>query len=139
MNNANQDATNIVINQLAAFAFEMLANLAAVRKLLLFSHHGLLSTADNFKGMLAKMPMLVGSAIIMNACIIVDQIMAVLAGPGSVAAVSFGNRLTLGLISITAVIWVVLYPVFSRLVSQKNFNQLRQKLFQLLRRENLIL
>ena len=42
--------------------------------------------------MLVKMPMLVGSAIVMNTCIIVDQIMAVLAGPGSVAAVSFGNR-----------------------------------------------
>ena len=34
------------------------------------------------------------------------------------------------MISITAVIWVVLYPAFSRLVSQKNFNQLRQKLFE---------
>ena len=120
----------LIFGTLAGFAVEMLANLAAVRKLLLISHHGLLSTADDFRGMLAKMPMLVGSAIIMNACIIVDQIMAVLAGPGSVAAVSFGNRLTLGLISITAVIWVVLYPVFSRLVSQKNFNQLRQQLFQ---------
>ena len=76
------------------------------------------------------MPMLVGSAIVMNTCIIVDQIMAVLAGPGSVAAVSFGNRLSLGLISIAAVIWVVLYPVFSRLVNQQNFSQLRQQLFQ---------
>lgn len=120
----------LIFGTLAGFSIEMLANLTAVRKLLLVSHHGLLSAADDFRGMLAKMPILVVSAIIMNACIIVDQIMAVLAGPGSVAAVSFGNRLTLGLISITAVIWVVLYPLFSRLVSQKNFNQLRQQLFQ---------
>lgn len=120
----------LIFGTMAGFAFEMLANLTTVRKLLLISHHSLRSTADDFRGMLAKMPMLVGSAIIMNACIIVDQVMAVMAGPGSVAAVSFGSRLSLGLISITAVIWVVLYPVFSRLVSQKGFNQLRQQLFQ---------
>lgn len=120
----------LIFGTLAGFAFEMLANLIAVRKLLLNSQQGFLAAADNFRGMLAKMPMLVGSAIVMNTCIIVDQVMAVLAGPGSVAAVSFGNRLSLGLISITAVIWVVLYPVFSRLVSQKNFNQLRRQLFE---------
>ena len=120
----------LIFGTLAGFAIEMLANLTAVRKLLLKSHHGLISTANNFHGMLVKMPMLVGSAIIMNTCIIVDQIMAVLAGPGSVAAISFGNRLSLGLISIAAVIWVVLYPGFSRLISQQNFSQLRQQLFQ---------
>ena len=120
----------LIFGTLAGFAVEMLANLTAVRKLLVNSRHGLLSATDNFRGMLAKMPMLVGSAIIMNTCIIVDQFMAVLAGPGSVAAISFEIDLSLGLISITAAIWVVLYPVFSRLVSQKNFKQLRRQLFQ---------
>ena len=120
----------LIFGTLAGFAIEMFANLTAVRKLLRRPFQVLPTSKDNFTGMLLKMPMLVGSAIVMNTCIIVDQVMAVLAGPGSVAAVSFGNRLSLGLISITAVIWVVLYPVFSRLVSQKNFNQLRQKLFE---------
>ena len=120
----------LIFGTVAGFAFEMLANLTAVRHLLLYSRHKLRSTADDFRGMLAKMPMLVGSAIIMNACIIVDQVMAVMAGPGSVAAISFGSRLSIGLISVAAVIWVVLYPVFSRLVAQQNFNQLRRQIIQ---------
>lgn len=120
----------LIFGTVAGFAFEMLANLTAVRHLLLYSRDKFQSTNDGFRGMLAKMPMLVGSAIIMNACIIVDQVMAVMAGPGSVAAVSFGSRLSIGLISVAAVIWVVLYPVFSRLVAQQNFDQLRQQMFQ---------
>ena len=44
----------LIFGTLAGFAIEMLANLTAVRKLLLKSHHGLLSTANNFQGMLVK-------------------------------------------------------------------------------------
>ena len=36
----------------------------------------------------------------MSGCLIVDQTMAVLAGEGAVAMISFGNRLTLGLLSL---------------------------------------
>lgn len=120
----------LIFGTLAGFAFEMLANLTAVRHLLPYSRNKFRSTNDDFRGMLAKMPMLVVSAIIMNACIIVDQVMAVMAGPGSVAAVSFGSRLSIGLISVAAVIWAVLYPVFSRLVAQQKFDQLRRQMIQ---------
>ena len=47
----------------------------------------------------------------MSGCVIVDQTMAVLAG-GAVAMISFGNRLTLGLLSLSSVLWTVLFPQF---------------------------
>ena len=47
-------------------------------------------------------PTLAVSGFVMSGCLIVDQTMAVLAGEGAVAMISFGNR-ALGLLSLVAV------------------------------------
>ena len=71
---------------------------------------------------------MVASSIVISGCVIVDQTMAILAGEGAVAMISFGNRLTLGLLSLASVLWTVLYPQFIDQVNNRRFSQLRQSL-----------
>ena len=71
--------------------------------------------------------LLVASTAILNLNLVIDQIMAQLAGDGAVASVSFGNKITLGIISVLAVFWIVLYPKFSELIHKKEFLRLRKK------------
>ena len=64
----------------------------------------------------------------MGGCLVVDQLMATLAGEGAVAIINFGNRLTLGLISVSVIIWTVLYPYFIKFVSMNDYKSLRKSL-----------
>jgi putative peptidoglycan lipid II flippase len=65
------------------------------------------------------------SGVIMSGCMIVDQFMAVLAGDGAVAMINYGNRITLGLISVIAIFWTVLYPNFVKMAAATDFPALR--------------
>ena len=65
------------------------------------------------------------SGVIMSGCMIVDQFMAVLAGDGAVAMINYGNRVTLGLISVIAIFWTVLYPNFVKMAAAADFSALR--------------
>ena len=67
----------------------------------------------------------------MSGCVIVDQTMAGLAGEGAVAMISFGNRLTLGLLSLSSVLWTVLFPQFIDRVINRRFHELRGSLIGL--------
>lgn len=62
--------------------------------------------------------------IIMSGCLVVDQFMASLAGEGAVSVINYGNRLPLGLLTLASIIWTVLFPMFSELVSQKKHQSL---------------
>lgn len=83
---------------------------------------------DSFTSLLRQWPPMVASSIVVSGCVIVDQTMAVLAGEGSVAMISFGNRLTLGLLSLVSVLWIVLFPQFIDQVTNRHFRQLRRSL-----------
>ena len=54
--------------------------------------------------------------------------MATLAAEGAVAMINFGNRISLGLISILAIVWAVLYPYFINYASINDFKSLRKSL-----------
>ena len=62
--------------------------------------------------------------LVMAGCLVIDQFMAGLAGEGSVSIINYSNRIPLGLISILAVVWTVLFPIFSELVSEKSYLKL---------------
>ena len=76
------------------------------------------------------MPSMFLSGILMSSCFVVDQIMAIIAGEGSVAIINFGNRVPLGLISIMAIIWTVLYPSFINYAYDKNYVGLQKSLLR---------
>ena len=89
------------------------------------------SNGDDFWHLMRQWPTLAVSGFVMSGCLIVDQTMAVLAGEGAVAMISFGNRLTLGLLSLVAVLWTVLFPQFIDQVVSRQFQQLRRSLIGL--------
>lgn len=74
-------------------------------------------------------PMFV-SGVIMGSCLIVDQIMAILAGEGAVAVINYGNKVALGLISVISIFWTVLYPIFVKMVTERDFQALRGLLWR---------
>lgn len=91
----------------------------------------LTESGDGFKNLVRQWPALALSGLVMSGCLIVDQTMAVLAGEGAVAMISFGNRLTLGLLSLVAVLWTVLFPQFIDQVVNRQFQQLKRSLIGL--------
>jgi putative peptidoglycan lipid II flippase len=54
----------------------------------------------------------------------------VLAGEGAVAMINFGNRVALGLISIIAIFWTVLYPNFVKFAASADYAALRKSLWR---------
>ena len=72
------------------------------------------------------MPNMVLSGIIISGCLIVDQVMASLAGKGAVAMINFGNKVPLGLISVLAILGTVLYPTFVKYASISEYDLLRK-------------
>ena len=77
----------------------------------------------------SQLPSLIGASIILNMNLVIDQLMAKLVGAGAISAISFGNKITLGLISILATLWIVLYPIFSDFITKKQFSKLRVNVF----------
>ena len=82
----------------------------------------------DFKKIIKSMPNMVLSGSIISGCLIVDQVMALLAGDGAVAMINFGNRIPLGIISLIAIIWTVLYPNFVKSASTSDYVSLRKDL-----------
>lgn len=62
--------------------------------------------------------------LVLALCLIVDQSMAFLAGPGSISVVNYGTRIPLGLISVLGIVWAVLFPTFSELVAKAQYRRL---------------
>ena len=77
-------------------------------------------------------PPLVTAGVVVSGCVVVDQTMAVLAGEGAVAMINFGNRVTLGLLSLVAVIWTVLFPHFIDKVVKRQYRELTQSFSRLI-------
>ena len=82
----------------------------------------------NAAHLLAQWPLMAASSLIMSGCLILDQVMASIAGPGSVAIISFGNKVSLGLISLSAILWTVLLPEFVSQAKQLKFFELKRTL-----------
>lgn len=117
----------LLIGTLIGFALELLVSKLSLKTVLLkFDYNLIKKSSRDFSKIIKSMPSLVLSGIIMSGCLIVDQLMAVLAGEGAVAMINFGNRIALGLISILAIVWTVLYPYFIRYTSINDFKSLRK-------------
>lgn len=79
-----------------------------------------------FNHIFKSMPNMVLSGIIIYGCLIVDQVMALLAGEGAVAMINFGNKVPLGIISIVAISGTILYPTFIKYAAKSEYNLLRK-------------
>lgn len=79
-----------------------------------------------FHKIFKSMPNMVLSGTIIGGCLVVDQVMALLAGEGAVAMINFGNKVPLGLISIIAIVGTVLYPTFIKLATNSEYNLLHK-------------
>ena len=117
----------LFIGTIAGYFIESLASAICIRRVLtLPTIHTIFRFDFEFNQLLRQWPALAASGLVMSACLVVDQTMAVLAGEGAVAVISFGNRLTMGLLSLASDLWIVLFPQFIDQVTQKNFQQLRK-------------
>ena len=116
----------------AGYFFEAVVASLCIRKFLFFRGLKAIGSANQSLGLLLRQwPALATSGLVMSGCVIVDQTMAVLAGEGAVAMISFGNRLTLGLLSLSSVLWTVLFPQFIERVINRQFHELRGSLIGL--------
>ena len=88
--------------------------------------------SPSLKNILRQWPPLVTAGVVVSGCVVVDQTMAVLAGEGAVAMINFGNRVTLGLLSLVAVIWTVLFPHFIDKVVKRQYRELTQSFSRLI-------
>ena len=119
----------LVLGTCAGFLFEMALNLIAINtRISLWQRLSSLPSQTSNK-IYSQLPSLIGASIILNMNLVIDQLMAKIVGAGAISAVSFGNKITLGLISILATLWVVLYPIFSDLMAKKQFSKLLGKVF----------
>lgn len=119
----------LFIGTIAGYAVEtILASICIRDSLTMPGVRRFSNIAESFAPLLRQWPPMVASSIVISGCVIVDQTMAILAGEGAVAMISFGNRLTLGLLSLASVLWTVLYPQFIDQVNNRRFRQLRQSL-----------
>lgn len=89
------------------------------------SKKALASGAQEFFGLVKQWPALAISGLLINACIVIDQTMATLAGDGAVAMINFGNRVTLGILTLGSILWTVIFPRFIDNVLHKQFVELR--------------
>ena len=94
-------------------------------------HYNLIKeTSIGFKKIVTSMPPMVMSGVIMNGCLIIDPIMATLAGDGSVAMIQFGSVVPLGFITIISVFWTVLYSNFVKLAAMNDYTSLKRSLWR---------
>ena len=119
----------LALGTCAGFLFEMVLNLIAINRSI--SKWQLLGTlpSQTYDKIYHQLPSLIGASIILNMNLVIDQLMAKLVGAGAISAISFGNKITLGLISILATLWIVLYPIFSDFIAKKQFSKLHGKVF----------
>ena len=119
----------LFIGTIAGYFLEaIIASICIRSSLTLPGFQRLSGIGDSFSPLLRQWPPMATSSVVISGCVIVDQTMAVLAGEGSVAMISFGNRLTLGLLSLASVLWIVLFPQFIDQVTNRQFSQLRRSL-----------
>ena len=118
---------SLLIGTLCGFGLEMiLGTIALLPSWKQFSK----SVSEDFelklKEIKAGFPPLFAASLIMGGCVVVDQLMASMAGEGAVSIVSFGSRLTLGLLSVVGTIWIILFPFFSEMVVKDQHQRLKR-------------
>lgn len=118
--------TGLLLGTLLGYCIEFLVGVVCLRDILPFiTYRAIRRPTSAFHKIARSMRPMFISGVIMGGCLIVDQFMAVLAGEGAVAMINFGNRITLGLISVIAIFWTVLYPNFVKMAAAADFHALR--------------
>ena len=116
----------LLLGTVIGYSAEFLAGLICLKDVLrLFTYRVIKRPHAAFLKITQSMRPMFISGVIMSGCMIVDQFMAVLAGDGAVAMINYGNRITLGLISVIAIFWTVLYPNFVKMAAATDFPALR--------------
>jgi putative peptidoglycan lipid II flippase len=78
-------------------------------------------------------PLAFGS-MLLSSTIFIDQAMAATLGPGSVASLGFGNRITTVVVGLgTGALATAVFPYFSMMVAQQNWREIRHTLFTYIR------
>ena len=117
--------TSLLFGTLIGYILEAVIGFFSNRSLWVFAPKKLFNFSNKiFRSIRKNFYALFYANIVMAGCLVVDQFMASLAGQGAVSTINFGNRVPLGLISILAVIWTVLFPLFSELVSENKYREL---------------
>ena len=121
----------LLIGTLVGFLLELLISKFCIKELLIKLNFDLIKQKNReFSKIIKSMPNMILSGTIMGGCLVVDQVMALLAGNGAVAMINFGNKVPLGLISLIAIIWTVLYPNFIKYAAASDYISLRKYLFR---------
>ena len=116
---------SLLLGTLIGYTLEAVIGLFLNRILWISSYKNILVFSNKvFRDIRKNFYPLFYANIVMAGCLVVDQLMASFAGQGAVSTINFGNRVPLGLISIVAVVWTVLFPLFSELVSEKKYHEL---------------
>ena len=116
----------LLLGTVIGYTAEFLVGLICLKDVLrLFTYRVIKRPHTAFLKITRSMRPMFISGVIMSGCMIVDQFMAVLAGDGAVAMINYGNRITLGLISVIAIFWTVLYPNFVKMAAVADFPALR--------------
>ena len=117
----------LLIGTLFGFFLELIISKFCLRKIFLkLDFNKIKEEGREFNKIVKSMPKMVISATILGSSLIIDQIMAMLAGEGAVAMINFGNKVPLGLISIITIWGTVLYPTFIQYVTASRYNTLRK-------------
>ena len=121
----------LIVGTLFGYLIEFLVGLMCLRNILPSITYRLIKIPHaGFVKIVGSMRPMFISGVIMSGCLVVDQSMALLAGGGAVATINYGNRVTLGLISVIAIFWTVLYPNFVSMAVTANFAELRATLWR---------
>lgn len=117
----------LLAGTLLGFFMELIVSKFCLREIFTkFDINKIKKRSREFHKIVKSMPNMIVSGTIMGGCLIVDQVMALLAGEGAVAMINFGNKVPLGLLSIITIWGTVLYPSFVKYAAASAFNSLRK-------------
>ena len=117
----------LLIGTLFGFFLELIIGKFCLREIFVkLNVNKIKEESREFNKIVKSMPKMVISATILSSSLVIDQIMAMLAGEGAVAMINFGNKVPLGLISIITIWGTVLYPTFVQYATASEYNSLRK-------------
>lgn len=125
--NTDLDTPKLLLLTSLGFFIEALFCLALIRNFLFvplttWPQHVRLTSINLFK----RWPTLAFSSLILSVSMVVDQSMAILAGVGGPSLISYGSKVTMGLISLAAIFPTLVFPFIIDLAKKGEFIGLRK-------------
>ena len=112
----------LLLGTIVGFTLEFAIGALCLRKVILkINYKTFNKTTMEFKKIIRAMPTMFLSGMIMSGCLVVDQLMAIFAGEGSISMINYGSRVSLGLISIVGITWTILHTNFVKYAATNNY------------------